>query len=82
VIVMTVPEPIARLHPEAATFLSRAQDLSRAGELADCRAVIPGLRRPSGANRPAADLRRQPHRMRADESGAYRFGDLEDEFRS
>ena len=37
---MTVPERIARLQPEAAGCLQRAQDLSQAGRLDDCRAVI------------------------------------------
>ena len=37
---MTVPESIARLHPEAAALLQRAQDLSGAAQLDDCRAQI------------------------------------------
>ena len=37
---MTVPESIARLHPEAAALLQRAQDLSGATQLDACRAQI------------------------------------------
>jgi len=37
---VTVPESIARLHPEAAALLERAQDLSGAAELQECRARI------------------------------------------
>ena len=37
---MTVPEQIARLHPEAAAHLRRAQELSHADRLDECRAVI------------------------------------------
>ena len=37
---MTVPESIARLHPEAAALLQRAQDLSGAAQLEACRAQI------------------------------------------
>ena len=37
---MVVPEPVARLHADAAAWLQRAQELSGAGRLDDCRAQI------------------------------------------
>ena len=40
---MSVPEQIAHLHPDAAAYLQRAQALSQAGELDDCRAVIQAI---------------------------------------
>ena len=37
---MVVPDAIARMHPEAAALLQRAQDLSGAARLEACRAQI------------------------------------------
>src|SRR5262249_15414345 len=48
---MHVPEAIARLHPEAAARLQRAQDLSGAAELDACRAQIEPVL--AGADLPA-----------------------------
>jgi hypothetical protein len=48
---MTVPERIAQLHPEAAGLLQRAQTLSGADRLDDCRAVIEAVI--DGADYPA-----------------------------
>jgi len=40
---MSVPAPIARLQPEPAALLQRAQELSQADRLDDCRAVIQAI---------------------------------------
>ena len=37
---MTVPESLSRLHPEVAALLQRAQDMSGAAELRECREQI------------------------------------------
>ena len=51
---MAVPDSIARLHPEVADLLRRAQDLSGAAELDECRgrieAVLNGTDLPASAD--------------------------------
>jgi len=50
---VVVPEPIARLHPEAAALLQRAQDLSGAAALDECRVQIEAVLNGSAAPEPA-----------------------------
>jgi hypothetical protein len=52
---VAVPVPIARLHPEAAALLERAQELSGAAALDDCRAAITAVL--EGGDPPEADAR-------------------------
>lgn len=70
---MVVPEPIVRLHPDAAALLQRAQDLSGAAQLGDCRAQIEAVL--TGADLPdPADAR-----VAFAEQFAFAVGSLSDE---
>ena len=70
---MVVPEFIARLHPEAAALLQRAQDLSGADTLDACRAQIQAVL--DGSDLPD----RADARVAFAEQFAFAVGSLSDE---